>query len=77
MKVIETSDWERMSGKVLDLEDVLPELLSGSSGRGTIEQLEADVEAMRRALICFFRHNIKSVEELNAIAGYERFKEVK
>ena len=77
MKLIETADWQRMSGKILDLEDVLPDILSGDSERGSIEKLEADVEAMRRALINFFRHNIKSAEDLNAIVGYERFKEVK
>lgn len=77
MKLIEIADWQRMSGKILDLEDVLPDILSGDSERGSIEKLEADVEAMRWALIRFFRHNIKTVEDLNAIVGYERFKEVK
>lgn len=77
MKLIETADWQRMSGKILSLEDVLPDILSGDSERGSIEKLEADVEAMRCALINFFRHNIKTVEDLNAIVGYERFKEVK
>lgn len=51
LKVIEKDDWTLMSWKVLKLEDILPELLCGYSERGTMEQMEADIEAIRSVLI--------------------------
>ncbi len=77
LKVIEKDDWSLMSGKVLKLEDILPELLCGYSERGTMEQMEADIEAIRSVLIRFLKDNITSAEQLNNLVGYERFKEVK
>ncbi len=77
LKVIEKDDWTLMSGKVLKLEDILPELLCGYSERGTMEQMEADIEAIRSVLIRFLKDNITSAEQLNNLVGYERFKEVK
>lgn len=53
LKVIEKDDWTLMSGKVLKLKDILPELLCGHSERGTMEQMEADIEAIRSVLIRF------------------------
>lgn len=75
LKVIEKEDWHIRSGKILKLEEVLPELLCGNSERGSIEQMEADIEAIRSVLIRFLQANISSVEQLNILAGYERFKE--
>lgn len=77
LKVIEKDDWSLMSGKVLKLEDILPELLCGYSERGTMEQMEADIEAIRSVLIRFLSANITSAEQLNILVGYERFKEVR
>ncbi len=77
LKVIEKDDWTLMSWKVLKLEDILPELLCGYSERGTMEQMEADIEAIRSVLIRFLKDNITSAEQLNNLVGYERFKEVK
>ena len=77
LKVIEKDDWTLMSGKVLTLDDVLPELLCGYSERGSMEQMEADVKAMKSVLIRFLKANITSAEQLNNLVGYERFKEAK
>ncbi len=77
LKVIERDDWTLMSGKVLTLDDVLPELLCGYSERGSMEQMEADVKAMKSVLIRFLKANITSAEQLNNLVGYERFKEAK
>lgn len=77
LKVIEKDDWTLMSGKVLKLEDILPELLCGHSERGTMEQMEADIESIRSVLIRFLSANITSAEQLNILVGYERFKEVR
>ena len=77
LKVIEKDDWTLMSGKVLSLDDVLPELLCGYSERGSMEQMEADVKAMKSVLIRFLKANITSAEQLNNLVGYERFKEAK
>ncbi len=75
LKVIEKD--ASPSWKVLKLEDILPELLCGYSERGTMEQMEADIEAIRSVLIRFLKDNITSAEQLNNLVGYERFKEVK
>ena len=55
----------------------MPELLCGHSERGTMEQMEADIEVMRSVLIRFLSANITSAEQLNILVGYERFKEVR
>ena len=77
LKVIEKDDWTLMSGKVLTLDDVLPELLCGYSERGSMEQMEADLKSMQLVLIRFLKANITSAEQLNNLVGYERFKEAK
>lgn len=77
MKLIEIRDWQAGSGRIYTLEDVLSGLLDAYPGQGRIEQIEAELEILRSFVLRLLVLNVKTVEELNTIIGYERFKEVK
>lgn len=44
---------------------------------GQLERIEGSIDAMRDALARFMAQHISTVEQLNAVAGYEMFQEVK
>lgn len=57
-------------------ETVVLNLLTGYSESGSIEQIEADIRAMQDVLTRFICSHINTVEELNELAGYDKFEEV-
>ena len=73
MKIREICAWNREG---YSLEATLESEMTGYSERGELEQLAADIEAIRRFVAKFAARHIRHVEELNEIVGYRKYEDV-
>lgn len=47
-----------------------------TDSNGALENLSAEVTCLRELVLKFMEANITSIDQLNDLAGYERFEEV-
>jgi hypothetical protein len=75
MKVKYKAGYERKGA--MDVEMAVRDLLEGghSYHEGALESLQTDITNIKEVLGRFMALHIKSVGELNAVAGWERFEE--
>jgi len=74
MKIRMTDVWHT---EFCSMETALENEMTGYSERGELEQLVADVEAIRRFVAKFAARYITSAEELNGLVGYQKYEKVK
>ncbi len=77
MKLVDTQAYQFMTvvRAPLDMEGAVSALLWAESERGQLEDLECRLDRIDQILSRFIASRISTVEELNALAGRERFKE--
>jgi hypothetical protein len=65
-------------GDPITLDDAIRQIATPypSTGYGQLEELEREVSALREAFVSLAKLHIKSVSDLNALAGYDQFTEV-
>lgn len=59
--------------KVMEVADALTLEMTGESERGAVEQLEADVDAMRNLLAKFIAQHVRTVDDLNRLTSYREY----
>jgi hypothetical protein len=60
-------------GDVMDIEDALNVLLDANYDGGSIERIDADVRKMKEVFVRFLQMHITTADQLNLLAGYDRF----
>lgn len=75
MKVREDITWGNRP--IYAIEDALVEEMTGYCDRGSLEQVEADVSAIKALLAKFMARHISTVDDLNELIGYNKYIEVR
>lgn len=73
MKVRKVNPYERNAP--CEVEDVLIDMMTGYSESGALEQVEADINQMKRVLAAFMAHHIRTVDDLNRLS-YEKYESI-
>lgn len=61
--------------KDISIEEALEKLMTSDCGRGQLENMQHNIEAMREVLARFMAQHIKTVDQLNELVGYPEYKQ--
>ena len=73
MKILDRGEWNT-DYQETTITGALLRLASDRSGdSGQLEQIQRDIDALRNLIVAFMSHHITTVDQLNDLAGYQRF----
>ncbi len=73
MKILDRGEWNT-DYQETTITGALLRLASDRSGdNGQLEQIQRDIDALRNLIVAFMSHHITTVDQLNDLAGYQRF----
>jgi hypothetical protein len=73
MKILDRGEWNT-NYQETTIEGALLRMASDHScDSGQLEQIQRDIDALRNLIVAFMSHHITTVDQLNDLAGYQRF----
>ncbi len=66
-----------ISNHSMGVSEAVSLILSDAGPQGELERLAARIDTMQEVLTRFLTANIRTIDDLNLLAGWQRFDEVK